>query len=367
MLKFFGTLKNNLNGKTWAITKSNLEFKDYKEISSNDKDGVLLSNQEVRDKLDELQGSVRYSNLRVYTRNIKNVGRKKFSLVTLPALLVAVTALLFTVPNEVSVSKSYDTYIKNEVQFEDGKYQIVTDDKVYCVSEFVPDFVDEEKYDSIGRFEDTKYLELYALDNLDGVYSKFTFSDKGKMYLDVDELESDTFIIDDINVSEGALLTDDYKYMFDIALDLLDKTPYLSEEEHAMLKELNNEEKTNFVARIIEFENAGEQKVEVTKSTIIYKIVSALLSGLYVFGYVLPNRKRKIVDVPNLEVNGSRLVEGEGAKEHRLCDVPLEYKAAFVAAEKNRIQEIEKIADTYLTPESKDIIFTSHEKRLLLK
>ena len=55
------------------------------------------------------------------------------------------------------------------------------------------------------------------------------------------------------------------------------------------------------------------------------------------------------------------------ATQHRFTELPLEFRSAFIAAETQRINAIGKLAEEYLTPESKEQLLTNFEKKLILK
>ena len=366
MFELFKFKRNNKNGKAYAIARSNLEFKEFEEDYENDSNNMVnrKTNYQVKQEIDELQTNVRYSNLRIYEKNIKSVKNRRFTIYTLPVVLAMVAGLTWMSPESIDVSMSYDTYKRIETQFSDGKQLIVEDALTYCLSDFNPDFKDDN-FKATGSV--VSYMNLYLLNDGLGVSSLYTFSDS-ELLLERDYVKTGSFMIEDIDATNGEEISDIYCDMFDNAVDILIASKRVPKDYRDFLNNFDKDSKSEIVARLIQYEFIERKDVPVNLNLDFARIISSIVAGLYFLIFSLPGIRKPIIECSGLEVNGSRLLnESDYSKQHRFSELPLEYRSAFIAAEKNRILEIAKLADEYLTPESKDMLLTDFEKKLILK
>ena len=179
MFELFRFKKNNRNGKSYAIARSNLEFKEFEDDLDNNSNNIVnrKSNYQVKQEIDDLQTKVRYSNLRVYEKNIKKVKNRRFAIYTLPVILALTASLSWLAPDSIEVRNTYDTYKKIETHFRDGKQLVIDDNLTYCFSDFNPDFKDDS-FKPIGSV--VSYMDLYLLNDGLGISSLYTFSPGSK-------------------------------------------------------------------------------------------------------------------------------------------------------------------------------------------
>jgi hypothetical protein len=365
MFELFRFKRNNKNGKSYAVARSNLRFRNRPMNEDNNSNNPVeyKSDYEIKKEIDNLQTTVRYNNLKVYEKNIKAVRNRRFAVYTLPAVLVLVTSLFWLGPDSYEYEKNYDTYKKVETYFSDGKQLQIDDGITYCYSEFNKNFIDDTHKVTLTT---TPFFEMYLLENGLGVYSNYSFN-KEELLLNGDYVNEGSFVVDSIDASSGEEMSKLYSDMFDRALDILISSKKVDKDYRDFLNKIDNDTKFNFVGKLVEYEFIGNKDVPVVTDAVYARVVSTIITALYLFIFGIPALTRPIIECKGLEVYGSKLTLESEFKEHRFSELPLEYRSAFIAAETNRIMELARIADEYLTTDSKEKLFTEFEKKLILK
>ena len=366
MFKVLKAVLNNLNEKKYLKSLNNLEFKENVIEDNNSNNPVqVVDKNHVISELETLQDVMRHDNLQIYATNMLRARGKQFLIVTLPAVLTLSTALLWFLPANRVKSEKLDTYSRVETVICDNRQIEIEDPNLYYSTFLGRNFVDEEKAKDLPT-STNKRIELYITSELNGFLAKLNIGSDGR--LSISDIDSGTYLnLNDYDFSDAKELDSKYSNLFDTVIDLMLESGYITDEQKEELKTLSESDKKEIVATIIEYNDLGKTNVDVYKSNWFWRIALTIITGIYIWilGYI---RKE---DGPwnsyVLTNDNGDLVESEYKQEIGLFHLGTKYKEAFLAAEKNRIQEIEKIVDTYLTPESKDIIFTGHEKRLLLK
>lgn len=364
MFELFKFIRNNKNGKSYAVARSNLKFR-YRGNSTADTNDVTesKSDKEIAEEISYLQTTLRYNNLKVYKENIKQVKHRRFAVYTLPALFVLTTILSFVGPDNYVYGKNFDTYKKVETHFSDGMMETKDDGITYCFGEVSRTFEDADKKTLTNR---GSYLDMYILKDGEGVYAPYSFSGE-ELLLSSKYINEGVFVVDEINAKSGEEISTMYSDMFDRALELLIDSKRVDKEYQSLLENIDTDTKINFVAKLVEYEYTGEQEVNVSTPAVYFRVVSSIVTALYVFIFAIPALRRPVIECEGLEVDGPKLKNEDHDYQHRFTELPLEYRSAFIAAETNRIKELARIADEYLTTDSKEMLFTNFEKKLILK
>lgn len=364
MFELFKFIRNNKNGKSYAVARSNLKFRSRGSSTTDTNDVTdAKTDKEIAEEINYLQTTLRYNNLKVYKENIKQVKHRRFAVYTLPAILVLTTILSFIGPDNYVYSKNFDTYKKIETHFNDGKMETKDDGITYCFGDVSRTFEDSDKKSLTNR---GSFLDMYILDDGEGVYAPYSFSGS-ELLLNSKYINEGVFVVDGISAKAGEDISTIYSDMFDRALELLVDSKKVDKEYQSLLENIDTDKKVNFVAKLVEYEYIGKQEVNVFTPAIYFRVVSSIVTALYLFIFGIPALRRPVIECEGLEVDGPKLKNEDHDHLHRFTELPLEYKSAFIAAETNRIMELARIADEYLTPDSKEMLFTNFEKKLILR
>ena len=364
MFDLFRFKKNNKNGKSYAVARSCLEFKE-REVKSGDSNNKVegLSNSEVAKEINRLETTVRYHNLKVYNDNIKIVKNRRFAIYTFPVILLAVTGMLFAGPDSYETTKTFDTYKKEIIYFEDGMMQRVDDGVTYCFGEIDRTFKDEntELLTNTGS-----YFNLYILENGEGIFAPFGFN-RDQLTFNSRSVDTGVYVLDEINVENGDEINSLYVDLFNNAVKIIKESKVVNNKYKSLLDNFEDNDKIRFVGELVNYEFTGEKEVSSVINANTFRIIASIVTGLYILIFGIPGLRRQIVECEGLIVRNGMLDTEDYATQHRFTELPLEFRSAFIAAETQRINAIGKLAEEYLTPESKEQLLTNFEKKLILK
>ena len=142
---------------------------------------------------------------------------------------------------------------------------------------------------------------------------------------------------------------------------------YISNGGKEQLQSIRESDKKQIVASIISYENLGYTDVEVYKSNWFWRIALSVITGIYLWALIYVLKEEGLPDFYPIYNKNGELIEAEDPEQMGLFYLGTKYKEAFIAAEKDRIRRIYEICDKNFTDETKDIILTSYEKKLIYK
>lgn len=366
MLKIFKAVKNNMSEGTYLRSVNHLEFKEnsIKDDSSNNKQDSI-DQESVLKELDNLQDEIRHENLRVFSRNLLNARLEQFLIVTLPAILVAGSLALWIAPAKRVKTDKLDTYKRIETVISDNRQIEVEEQKLYYSSFLGRDYVDDSKAKDFTGSSTTKKLEIYITEELDGFFANITINSDGS--LSISDIDVGTYLnLEEYDFTNSVEMDAKYAPLFDRVVDLMMDSGYISDDAKEKLKTLNESDKKEIVAKIVEYEALGETDIDIYKSNWFWRIVLSIIAGVYTWIVIYVLKNDGLPDFYELSNKNGELVESSYQKQMGLFHLGTKYKEAFLAAEESRIKRIYELCDENLIGVSRDSVLTSYEKKLVL-
>lgn len=364
MFKLISAIGNNLSESTYIKGREYIKVKDVENLVDTNNHPNGIKKESVIKELDYLQNFVRHNNLKVYVKNIAGLRCKQFFLYTVPALLLSSNILLFCLPTNKVKTENLPAYKKTEIVFVDDK-QIVNDsDKTYYGVYFDRNFVDDKSGNCYP--DGHSNLDLTLTENLEGYNIDVKIDKDGS--ITVNEVSSDEFVdLKSYDESQMVDIEPIYVELFDKVVDIVCEQTFLNKKGEEALKSISDSDKNHIVASLVQYDFIGYKDVETYSNLWWARIVMLIVFGLYDWLIIYLKQEQYTFDCRTLVNEYGELGETSRRDEIRLRNLGLKYTSAFLAAEKERIERINKILDEKVSEESKDALLTSYEKKLVLK
>lgn len=352
MLKTMRLLLNNMNEKPYVTGKG--KFKLYREDGKNltpfSKDSKEMQ------RIDELETTIRYNNLKTYAANMAKLRGKQLSLIVLPVLLGSLTIGSF-------VSKGYDktevlqTYQKCIIEMdEENLYRDEVDDKKYVYTTFGRKFTDGQDAVSIEGTSSKAYINFGEGEQ--AVQVKFDVDSDGTWSFS-SSTEEPFFNLDGKDLDNAKEIPTKYDDIIEEAAAIFKSHIGKNSTSAKILEEVLNNDKNDIIVRIERLEKIGDYPFETHHSLwlirVLLLICDAVLAGVLIY-------YRDEVSHVNL-LDNSRGNLTQYSREISIIHAAMKYREALLQAETDRIREIDTISKKN---NASGEILSKFEKKLIL-
>lgn len=362
MFRFTRTVLNNLNKDKYL---KNINDVRVRELTVDNTGNNPITKEGDLSNIKYYEEELRHNNLKVFYKYYLIARAKRFFIVTMPAIIGALSIGSFCLPTYHETNKDIRMYnvktttLSNtlgEAHSEEKYYDTVLDKKLI-------DFPDMENLSSRSS-----ELNFRISDGTNSIVSNLLVESDGSLRVNtanqVDVLDLTGY--EDLEYSD---MNAKYADLFDDIISILSDSGALSSNEKEELTRLSQLDKAEIIVQIVEKEYIGKENVRVNASIIGWRVFLLIVLGLYIFFECLCLSDDGYVDNKSVEVgrNGELRKDPSCSSEFGLMYGPMKYRELFMKAEKDRISAIESEAYKNIEEADIDKIFTSFEKKLLKK
>ena len=357
MFATFKVVKNNLNETKYIANKDELIFKNLIEKDSNNKVEIVSENN-VRRELDQLQTEIRHNNLKLFMKNLVKARLKQFFIYTAPALMVAGNLYAYGLGGDTK-HETLDAYkVTKTVLTDEGSLVIESDDKYYYTL-IEREFVDEKDHNTSSYMDD---LDLWLFSEGASVHGDFSIDSDVKITVDSADVDSYTDINEYDMTNAQELSERQSRFIKDILLKL-SETSYLNGNEREKVRELIESDTIDYLAIYKDYEALGEMDVETKKSgggRIIFSVITAAYIGFLIWLRCScgPWVSRELTN------DDGKLEESYNDEDLGIIYLAMKYKEIFKKAEEDRIKRIKTLGYKYFNAYEFDKTLTKFEKKI---
>ncbi len=362
MFKFTRTVLNNINKTKYLKNINNV---NVREITVDDSGNNPVTKEGDLSNIKILEEDIRLNNLEIFYKYYLIARVKRFFIVSMPAMLSALTIGSFVLPTYHEETKNIKMYNVKTTTLSNDLGQSETEEKYYEAA-FDKNLIDYPDMENISSYSDE--LNFRISDGTDSIVAKFDIDTDGTLKFKSAGLENvlDLSGYEDLDYSD---MNEKYVTLFDDIINILNNRNYLSNKEIEELNRLTELDKVEIIAEIVEKEYIGKESVLVNSSrigcrvflifvTIIYGIVEMLI--LLDGGY---DENESIT----VDKDGCIREDSNSSSEFGLMYGPMKYRELFMKAERNRIKAIATEICKNVVDIDENKIFTRFEKKLLKK
>lgn len=352
MFKTLRVILNNMDEKPYV--KGKTKFKLYKDTEKNLT--PLSKDSKEMQRIDALETTVRYNNLKIYASNMAKLRGKQFSLIVLPVLLGSLT--IFTwVGKGYNKTEVLPTYQKVVIEMdEENLYKDGVEPEKYVYTVFGRTFTDGQNAVSIDGTTSKARINFGEGEN--AVQVVYNVDTDGTW--DYSSYTTESFFnLEGKNLDNAMEIPTKYDNIIDEAAAIFKSHLSSGSKTAKLVDEILTNEKNDIIVRIEQFEKIGDYPYETHHSYWLWRILLIICD--VVLGCLLAYYRDDVTQVNVIESNKGELYTY--SRTMSIIHAVMKYKEALLQAEIERISEIDTITKKN---NGTGEILSKFEKKLIL-
>lgn len=361
MSLFLKTIINNLNSMKYMRNINRVRPADVPyDMSGNNP----MTKPADLGKISDCEEDLRHNNLKVFAKAYSSAKMQKFFVVSLPALIGAVTIGSFTVPTHYEKQKNINMYNVETTTLASDLGQNTENEKAYyaLIDKNIVNYPDMENLSSTGN-----HVDFRIYDGTNSIVASFSMDKNGG--LEVSNIYQEEFIdISGLEEKEYGEMDPKYAQLFDDIIDIIKESSYLSKSEEENLNNLTSSEKSKMMMQIIKRTDIGKERVTVNASRVPLRVILLIILAFYLIieAWVLYDNDG-LDSNPSINIDEEGHLSRGGNEEFGFVFGTTKYRELFMRAERERIIKTWKLAKENISLEDRYDIFTHFEKKLIKK